>query len=191
MTNEGLNELIDCINYNLEKIVEIEKRDISKNETVFYVKKLVLNYNLDNSKKIEDLYFIKNTNKLFIGIVQDLGSNLHWYLKEEYRGNGSMFKPLKFYILPHIFSLDETKEELRITMDEGYTPETYEKSKALAEKLGFIMTEEEEAPDYFLKSIEKEPKDVQERLKKNFQGRASKYVLKRKNIEGLPLTILT
>jgi len=183
MTNEGLNELIDCINFNLEKIVEIKKEDISKNGTVFYVKKIILNCDIDESRKFENLYFIKNIDKLFIGVVQNLyksNDELHWYLKEEYRGDGAMFKPLESCILPHIFYLDEDKKELGITMDERSTPGTYEKSKALAKKLGFIMTEEKDFPDYILKSIEKEPKEVQEQLKKDFYGRTSKHVLKRR-----------
>jgi RimJ/RimL family protein N-acetyltransferase len=164
MTNEGLEDLINYINTNREKIFEFITVDISKKEIVFYVKSFVLNCKIDNTNNFNNFYFIKNEN-IFIGLVQDGGSDLHWYLKKEYRGHGFMFNSLKEYIIPHIFT---TREEIHITMNEFDTPDTYEKSKKLAEKIGFLMTEESgEFKSKLLKNNSSWP------------WRESKYILKK------------
>lgn len=188
MTNEGLNKLIDWINCQQEKIIKLEIENISKDKTVSYVKKILLKSEIDKSKKASHFYLIKNINDLSIGIIQNGFSDLHWFLKKEYRGNGLMFNALKYHILPHIFNLYPDKKEQKITMDERYTPDTYEKSKKLALALGFIMTEETNDYEKHRHEINKGSKEFQENIKKYMALRTSQYILKREDCKKFNYT---
>ena len=62
------------------------------------------------------VYFIKDGSGLYVGGVQDGGSDLHWVILPECRKKGYLAKSMKGYILPHIF---QNREILKITIDRG------------------------------------------------------------------------
>jgi hypothetical protein len=132
MTTDGLDKFINIINGEIsDKTVKIQiKQTLNKN--VFFG---VIFLDVESKSAFNDCpyYFVKNDAK-FIGIVQNGGSDLHWYIKIKYRGQGHMTKALKKYILPHIL---KNKEEQLITINEGAESCLFEKSEKLALRLGF------------------------------------------------------
>lgn len=83
------------------------------------------------------LYFIKNSSGVYVGAVNDGGSDLHWYVNPKNRKKGHLTKALKNTILPHIFK--EKKSQL-ITISKGIL--YYENSLSVALAIGFTKTDE-------------------------------------------------
>lgn len=138
-TNQDLSNLINCLNKgkfeNNNKIIQINK-ELSPGVRLMNVKD-------KNSVGDCPYYFIKEGN-IYVGVVQDGGTDLHWYLEEDYRGKDLMYNSLAYYILPDIFRRRCQNEQL-ITIDEFEVEKNTEKSIRLAKKLGFKQIKEEES----------------------------------------------
>lgn len=82
-------------------------------------------------------YFIHNSERRCIGAVYDMGaSNLHVFVKPEYRRQGVMTTALQEVILPHLFR--DGLSEQRVTFN---SPE----SRGLLEKVGFEIVGDDAA----------------------------------------------
>lgn len=138
MTNKDLNKFINILNRKkvYDKKVKIQIKETINKENVFWG---TIFYEKKSPFCKDNYYFIKNKNK-FVGIIQDRGNDLHWYLKKEYRGQGIMTTALKNYILPHIL---KNKKEQIITTDSREEQCLFEKSNNLALKIGFKKISEE------------------------------------------------
>jgi hypothetical protein len=59
-------------------------------------------------------YLIKNTDGVFVAIVYDMTTDLHWFVLPKYRKNGLLTNTLKDVILFHLF---QDRDEQRITIN--------------------------------------------------------------------------
>src|SRR5690554_1884905 len=139
MTNKTINEIIGQLNGEpLSSQYVICKYQISN--TVEYAK---IWDNMSSKIKSETtFYFIKNEDK-YVGAVNILASDFHWFIIEEARNKGYLTKALKTAIVPHFFENSE-KESIQITIDE--TNEEINNptaSKQVANKLGFRKISED------------------------------------------------
>lgn len=143
MTNNNIKALIDKLNRNKSND-SIHLRPISKN--VEFAKVWV-----DMPKPTDEItypdgplnfYFIKNENSTYIGSVLDMEQDLHWYILQEYRGNGYLTKAMKNVIIPHLL---QKRNEQKITIDEtliGF--ENFKSSENVAINLGFVKVSDRE-----------------------------------------------
>ena len=143
MTENHLLKIIE--NFNTQKF--------SENEVVF-VKKLsesvdfaliwdeLPNDNNEISNWTPDEYFLIKNGKQFVGVVYDMTSDLHWYLKEEFRKKGLLSKNLNEIIIPYLF---RNRNKQRITIDKTQIgEENYNNSLNVAQRAGFIKKNEKE-----------------------------------------------
>lgn len=87
-------------------------------------------------------YFIKDEKGMYVAIVLDMSSNLHWFVLPKYRGKGHLTKALKETILPHLFQSE--REVQRITIDENAIgEENFVASRKIAESLKFTLMKTE------------------------------------------------
>ena len=85
----------------------------------------------ENSK----FYFIKNAKNKYVGIVQDGGNDLHWYILPHHRGNGYLTNALRETILPHLL-IDKVSQ--CITINEGHiSKKMADASEKVALSVGF------------------------------------------------------
>ena len=133
MTNESINEIISQLNgEQLAFPYVICKYQISK--TVEYAK--VWDNKAFDVKTGTIFYFIKGKDK-YVGAVNVLANDLHWFVLEEVRNQGLLTNALKTAIIPHFFETSE-KDYIKITINEN-SEETnnHLASKKVADKLGF------------------------------------------------------
>lgn len=134
MTAKQLDELIDELNSNPES----PKFIITKIAEFIYFGKFWLN--LPWERLIEcygyNFYLIHSSNNNFIGIVSAGTSDMHVFLKPEFRGNGIMSKSLRETIIPHMFMYMET-DKLRITIDKEFHGKRFKSVEKSAELAGF------------------------------------------------------
>jgi hypothetical protein len=103
-----------------QKIIQANKNELNKKEfeslpsNVDYFVDVIWNGHYNENKKI---YFIKNAKNKYVGIVEDGGNDLHWYILPYNRGNGHLTKALREVILPHLLRDRDTQ---RITINEGF-----------------------------------------------------------------------
>ncbi len=114
----------------------IIKRPLSANvdygEVFLYPKQDDLNY---ISRMTSTIFFIKNENSKYVGMVYLMEDDLHWFIEEQYRGKGYLTKALRSSILFEIF---ENRRAQRITIDRNEIgEEMYEASLHVATSLGF------------------------------------------------------
>lgn len=151
MTDKSLDKLINTLNRGQRK----EHVFIRKlTDTVDLVKVFKDNPFIYDSINFNDLipdtfYCIKNNNQ-YVGIVYDMCSDLHWFVKKEHRGNGYLTNALKQIILPFIL---QERDEQRITISlYGIGRQNFEASKKVAVNVGFCLHSElNEKYEYVLK----------------------------------------
>lgn len=133
MTNKSISELIGQLNGDqLVFPYVICKYQISK--TVEYAK--VWDNIMSEIKSATEFYFIKKEDK-YVGAVNLLITNLHWYILEEERNKGYLTNALKTSIIPHFFNkyeIDYVKISIEDNIEDGNNPIA---SKKVAQKLGF------------------------------------------------------
>ncbi len=134
MTEKQLHELIDELNLNRDSPRFILTRIA---EHICFGKFWL---NLPWEKQIEcfgsNFYLIDSSDSGFIGIVSAGTSDIHVFLKPEFRGKGIMSNSLHATILPHMFSHMET-EELRITIDQAFHGKHFNRVEKSAQLAGF------------------------------------------------------
>lgn len=162
MTDKSLNKLLDTLNKGLRK----EHVFIRKlNETVDFVK--VFNDNPKMNDRISyydiipDTFYCIKENDQYVGIVYDMNSDLHWYMKKEHRGNGHLTKALKETILPFIF---RNRDEQRITISRyEIGEENFKASEKVALNSGFKFQKEiDEKYEYLIKHDDCDLSDLPE-----------------------------
>lgn len=80
-------------------------------------------------------YLIKNNDNKYVGIVCDMGHDLHWYVSFQHRKQGLLTKAMKEVILFHLFQ-NRAMQSITITESEiGYS--NYQASLKVATALGF------------------------------------------------------
>jgi hypothetical protein len=161
MTDKTINILIDTLNKKQRK------------EHTF-VRELDCNIDLakiftDNPKSSDNLcsdditpytfYCIKNKENKYVGLVLDMDSDLHWFIKKEHRGNGYLTNALKNSILPYIFQ--NKRDEQRITINRNEIgANNFNSSQKVALSVGFVQQNiDNNKCEYLLKSddyVEKE-----------------------------------
>lgn len=151
MTDKSLNNLINVLNKGQRK-EHVFIRQLS--DSVDLIKVFMDNPKMTDKKRFQDLipdtfYCIKN-DKQYVGIVYDMSSDLHWYMKKEYRGNGYLTKALKEIILPFIL---RDKDEQRITISRyEIGDENFKASEKVAISSGFKLQDEfNEKYEYIIK----------------------------------------
>ena len=117
MTNESLQLLLEKLNKNDESSSLIYRRPLSSN--VDYAKiwldKPKLTDNVTSYDGPDVFYLIKNDENTFVAIVYDMIRDLHWFVKNDFRGNGHLTKAMEHTIIPHLFL---SRNEQRITIKE-------------------------------------------------------------------------
>jgi len=81
-------------------------------------------------------YFINRLDCGFVGAVEASNSEMHAYLKPNFRGNGIMSGALRNSILPHFFWYNKTKK-CRITIDQNFHEKRFEEIEKSALLAGF------------------------------------------------------
>lgn len=142
MTNEQLDNYIDQLNsgdYNPETIF------LSKisNDVLYariWTKEPEVTDQITGFPCSYEFFFIKDENDKFIGTVLDMASDLHWYIKKEFRKQGYLSRALRQTILPFLF---RSRTEQRVTIPvNDIGKEEYEKSRSVALSLGFKAVDE-------------------------------------------------
>lgn len=115
MTDKELQKLIDYLNSDQNTKI-IHKRSLTNNVEIanIWEEKPHDNSKFYGGKGFNTYYLIKNKDNKYGGVIYDMGDNLHWYLSEEWRGQGIMTKVLKNVVLPHQLSI---KPKVEITIN--------------------------------------------------------------------------
>lgn len=147
MTDEHLKSLIDKLNKNKTGGL-IHLRPLSA--TVDFAKVWIQKPKpTDNISAVEPrrLYFVKNSDGLYVASVLDMGTDLHWFVAQKHRRKGYLTKAMKETILFHLF---QDREEQKITIDKKQIGEhNFKASENVALSLGFVKTDKD---DYILAS---------------------------------------
>ena len=124
MTEKQLEKLIDELNSNPES----PKFLLTQISVDIYFGKVWYNLPWEDQKEYfgENYYFINNHNSGFIGIVEASISEMHVYLKPEFRCKGIMSMSLRETIIPHMFWYMES-EKLTITIDQAFHGKQFNK----------------------------------------------------------------
>lgn len=134
MTDKQLEELIDELNSNPES----PKFILMQIAADIYFGKVWLNLPWENQIEYlgDKYYFINRQDFGIIGIIETTSSEMHAYLKPEFRGNGIMCRSLYETILPHSFWYNKSGEQ-RITIDKTLQGENFRKVEKSAILAGF------------------------------------------------------
>lgn len=136
MTEKQLEELVNELNSNQEsaKFILMQITDD------IYFGKVWHNLPWKNQTEFrgDKFYFINRPDFGFIGAVEALDSDMHAYLKPEFRGLGIMCNALKDTILPHAFWYNKTEEQ-RITIDKTLQGDFFKKVEQSALLAGFKL----------------------------------------------------
>lgn len=136
MTEKQLEELVNELNSNQKspKFILMQIAD-----DIFFGK---VWQNLPWKNQIEfrgdKYYFINRPDFGFIGAVEAFVSDMHAYLKPEFRGLGIMCNALKETILPHAFWYNKTEEQ-RITIDKTLQGQHFKAVEQSALLAGFKL----------------------------------------------------
>jgi len=101
MTNDTIEKIIDALNYKQSNEL-IFMSDISNNVVLAKVWIHEPKGNIGNEGSYT-FYFIKDDNGIYIGAVLDMSSDLHIFIKKEYRKKGYLSRAMNQIILPHLF----------------------------------------------------------------------------------------
>ena len=141
MTNKSLQRIIDnfCCKSKKNKLTTfVSKGLISKNVILVEGDSFEVDRPYNPKRvSLSDFYLIKNDFNQIVGIVYDMGYDLHWYIIPRFRKLGYLTKILKQQILPYLL-LDE--EYIVITICKDY--DFYEQSLSVAKNVGFNFVSE-------------------------------------------------
>lgn len=116
MTEKKLIEIIDKVE-NI-KIKPNKKIEITKlNETIDYVRvwRKVPKPVYDWENEPYKTYLIRDLNGIYVGIVLDMDdTDLHWYIKPEYRNKRYLSSAMKETILEHLFKDGRSYQEASV-----------------------------------------------------------------------------
>lgn len=134
MTDKQLDELLDELNSNPES----SKFILIQVAVDIYFGKVWFNLPWENQIENhgDNYYFINKTDYGFVGIVEASSSEMHAYLKPEFRKKGIMCISLHDSILPHSFWYNQT-DKLRITIDQDFHGKRFRKIEKSAQLAGF------------------------------------------------------
>lgn len=136
MTEKQLEELVNELNSNQESPKFILMQIA---EDIFFGKVWFnLPWKNQTEFKGDKYYFINRPDFGFIGVVEAFDSDMHAYLKPEFRGLGIMCNALKDTILPHSFWYNKAEEQ-RITIDKALQGSYFEKVEQSALLAGFKL----------------------------------------------------
>lgn len=138
MRENELKRLVNELNRGTGKSL-LFRRQIGKYVEVakYWDKKPSLKRARLMQSKARNMYFIKNEQEQFVGVVYDMEGDLHWYLLPKFRGKGHLTKALKQTIIPYIFDV-KMREEIQISIDIYAIGESnYVASRKVAETIGF------------------------------------------------------
>lgn len=143
MTNRYLKSLIDKLNNNKAKgLIQIRPLTTTVDFAKVWTKKPKPTDNISFPDGPYKFYFIKNLDGLFVAIVLDMASDLHWFVDIKYRHQGHLTKAMKETILFHLF---QDREEQKITIDENQIREKdFKASQNVALALGFVKADKNE-----------------------------------------------
>jgi len=131
-----------------------------------------------------NFYFIKNSEGIYVAIIQDRNNDLHWFVLKNYRKQGYLTKALKETVLFHLF---QDREEQRITIVENAIgKQNFIASERVALKLGFIKGEEN-TDEYFLKKEMYENENFIEGINTPISDERMKVLTKKINYLALSL----
>jgi len=140
MTDKYLNNLLNTLNKKQRKehifIRELDgKIDLAK--VYIGIPKMTDSIS-SNDLSPYNLFCIKNMHKKYVGIVLDMGNDLHWFVKKKHRGNGYLTKALKESILPYIFQHESDEQRITINKYE-IGEENFKASQKVALNVGFKL----------------------------------------------------
>lgn len=134
MTDKQLEKLIEELNANPTSnnfiITQIAEKIYFGN--VWFNLPWIENHEYWGNK----FYFINKSDHEFIGIIEACSSELHVYLKPEYRNLGIMSNALKNTVIPHMF-LNLGIQELKISIDQEFHGKKFNKVEKSALHAGF------------------------------------------------------
>lgn len=134
MTDKQLDELLDELNSNPDS----SKFMLIQIAADIYFGKVWFNLPWEN--QIEDhgdnYYFINRPDYGLVGIIEATRTELHVYLKPEFRRKGIMSTSLRETILPHSFWYYHA-DKLRITIDQDFHGKLFKQVEKSAHLAGF------------------------------------------------------
>lgn len=81
-------------------------------------------------------FFLIKNNSDYVGAVNVLSNDLHWYILKEHRKNGYLTNALREYILPYLFEIRKVEVQ-KITITNHNSNDDKISSLSVAKKLGF------------------------------------------------------
>ncbi len=149
MTNKDLEDLINKMN-NHEDSHLIFPKKLNENVEVAIVwpeEPKLKEVSIDTGS--HRCFFIKNPEK-YIGIISDMGNDLHTYMSPEYRKQGYMTKALEESVLPYIFEELEREEQILTTSLPNTDQESFNSINNIAKKLGFTTVSDNSKSKTFI-----------------------------------------
>lgn len=129
MRNEDIEKLINHLNhFNQDGEFKIYKFKISDTVEVAKI------WQIDFPSPLQ--FFLIKNHSFYVGAVNILSNDLHWYILKEHRKNGYLTNALKEYILPYLFEIRNVEVQ-KITIANLYSNNDYLSSLSVAEKIGF------------------------------------------------------
>lgn len=116
MTTKQLRQIVNELNqgYSLR-----DYYTLPLSETVFYVETLwhksIADPNWGPDPNPDSFYLIANETNKYIGIIQVLQEDLHWYILPKHRGKGMLTDALRKSVIGHLL---RTRDQIRITIDQ-------------------------------------------------------------------------
>jgi hypothetical protein len=134
MTEEQLEKLVDELNTDPGS----SKFILTQIDVDIYFGTVWFNLPWENQTEYrgDKYYFINRLDCGFIGAVEATNSEMHAYLKPNFRGNGIMSTALRETILPHSFWYNQS-EKCRVTIDQNFHKKRFEEIEKSALLAGF------------------------------------------------------
>ena len=134
MTEEQLEKLVDELNSDPGS----SKFILTQIDVDIYFGTVWFNLPWENQTEYhgDKYYFINKLDYGFIGAVEATNSEMHAYLKPNYRGKGNMSTALRETILPHFFWYNHT-EKCRVTIDQNFHGKLFDEIEKSALLAGF------------------------------------------------------
>jgi|GEM_PF-2867901 hypothetical protein len=129
MRNEDIEKLINQLNlFDQDDDFKIYKFKISSTVEVAKVWSIGIPSPLQ--------FFLIKNNSYYVGAVNVLSNDLHWYILKEHRKKGYLTNALKEYILPYLFEIRKVEVQ-KIMITNRNSEDDYISSLSVAKKIGF------------------------------------------------------